>query len=264
MYLSLARLIAHLSAKHGIASTGITSSATTRCRDAPALGAGLVATPTQERIFAGGFLMNQAREFRRQNLMLLVSEDTRFYKPLRYLIPAIGRSDYWIWRSGGIPDGPGAWAKNAPAPDIDLVKRNPMFCAAVPNLLLRKAGKLVPTKGDERYDGGIAAYFSGSTVPAYFSGYDAPFNVRRAKRWARRSRSGVLLGSGYWGAELHHRAMLASCFPPDTSCSPTTEMASTGAIRSSNANASGGSRRVSSRQLDRNFRDDPAVGEGLR
>lgn len=131
--------------------------------------------------------------------MLLVAQDTRLRPGVDYITPAINRSEYWLWKSGIIPDGPGAWAKNAPPPDIDIVKRNPMFCAAVPNLILRKARKRIPSKGDPRFDGGIAAYFSGVYGPGYYSDYDEPFDMHKAKEWAQNTRSGVLIGKGYRG-----------------------------------------------------------------
>ena len=94
-----------------------------------------------------------------------------------------------------------------------MVKSRGLFCAAVPNLVLRKAGKVVPTKGDPCYDGGIAAYFSGLYGAGYFSAYDVPFDLATAKRWARETRSGVLLGKGYWGVSLGNQGHTGILLP---------------------------------------------------
>ncbi len=145
--------------------------------------------------------------------MLYVSEKTRLYKFIRYIEPAIGRAPYWILRNGDVPDGPGAYAYNGPVPDISVVQREGLFCAAVPNLALRRDGKRVPTKGDPRYDGGIAAYFTGVYGPGYFSAYDVPFDLATAKRWARETRSGVLLGMGYWGPSLGNQGHTGILLP---------------------------------------------------
>jgi hypothetical protein len=134
--------------------------------------------------------------------ILTVSEDTRLYKFIRYIEPAVGKALYWTWKGGDVPDGPGAYAFNGPVPDVSVVIERGLFCAAVPNLALRCDGKRVPTKGNPHYDGGIAAYFTGMYGPGYFAAYDVPFNLATAKKWATTTRSGVLLGKGYWGEQL--------------------------------------------------------------
>ncbi|HJQ29201.1 MAG TPA: hypothetical protein VJ827_07650 [Rubrobacter sp.] len=91
--------------------------------------------------------------------MLTVGENTRLYKFIRYIEPAVGKADYWIWKGGDVPDGPGAYAFNGKVPDISVVIKEGLFCAAVPNLAT-------------------------------------------AKKWATETRSGVLLGKGYWGPQL--------------------------------------------------------------
>lgn len=138
---------------------------------------------------------------------------TKFYAALRYIIPAIGWCDYWIWRSGIIPDGPGAWAKNADPPEIEIVKRNPLFCAAVPNLMLRHAGHKIPSRGDDRYDGGIAAYWHGKYGPGWYQGYEEPFNLRKAKEWSEETGSGVLIGHPYWGEALADQGHVGILLP---------------------------------------------------
>ena len=90
-------------------------------------------------------------------------------------------------------------------------------CAAVPNLALRCDGKRIPFRPsfpDRRFDGGIAAYFYGSAFGAgYFTGYDEPFRLARAKRWAKETRSGVLLGKGYDGPQLSQQGHTGILLP---------------------------------------------------
>ena len=75
-----------------------------------------------------------------------------------YLDEIIGTRYEW-WKSGPVPDRGPAWAKNGPPPTPAEVRREGCFCAGVPTLARRAVGLPVPTKGDERYDGGICAYF---------------------------------------------------------------------------------------------------------
>jgi hypothetical protein len=51
-----------------------------------------------------------------------------------------------------------------------------IFCAGVPNLMLRFVGKRVPTFGNDCYDGGTRAYWS------YFDGFHQSFNVQAVRR----------------------------------------------------------------------------------
>jgi hypothetical protein len=148
--------------------------------------------------------------------ILTVSENTRLYKFMRYIEPAVGRADYWVWKGGVVPDGPGAYAFNGPVPDISVVIEHGLFCAAVPNLALRCEGKRVPFRPgfpDPNFDGGIAAYFTGTFGAGYFSAYDVPFNLATAKQWARETRSGVLLGKGYWGPTLANQGHTGILLP---------------------------------------------------
>jgi hypothetical protein len=148
--------------------------------------------------------------------MLTVSKDTRFYKFVRYIEPAVGKAPYWIWQGGDVPDGPGAYAFNGPVPDISVVIQRGLFCAAVPNLALRCVGKRIPFRpgfSDPRYDGGIAAYFTSMYGHGYFSDYDVPFNLATAKKWTRETRSAVLLGRGYWGEQLGNQGHAAILLP---------------------------------------------------
>lgn len=138
--------------------------------------------------------------------MLTVSSETNLYDFIVWIDNIVGRAPYWVWKGGIIPDGPGAYAVNEPIGSRnemrDRIMNRGLFCAAVPNLALRTCGKRIPTKGDPTLDGGIAAYFTGKFGPGYFSNYDEPFNLDKAVRWAQETRSGVLLGQGYWGPEI--------------------------------------------------------------
>jgi hypothetical protein len=148
--------------------------------------------------------------------MLTVSEYTRLYKFILYIEPVIGEASYWVWEDGIVPDGPGAYAVNEPVPDIPVVIDGGIFCAGVPNLALRCDGKRIPFRPNDpdlRYDGGVASYFYGLYGPGYFTGYDVPFDLGTAKRWARRTRSGVLLGKGYWGTALWQQGHVAILLP---------------------------------------------------
>ena len=142
--------------------------------------------------------------------MITAKPGTRFYDALRYIEPAIGRMPYGWWTSGAVPDGAPAYAINAPAPPIRELFGRTIFCAGVPNLMLRRVGKRIPTRGNASFDGGVGAYFWSSLYgPGYFTGYDEPFDLEKAKRWARESRSGVLIGRFYRGSrDQGHVAVL--------------------------------------------------------
>lgn len=148
--------------------------------------------------------------------MLLVSDKTRLYKFIEYIQPAIGNTSYWIWEEGIVPSGPGAYADNAPVPDISEVINGGMFCAGVTNLALRCDGKRIPfSEGSPSpdYDGGVAAYFTGTFGAGYFSAYTEWFDLAKAKQWAQDTLSGVLLGKGYYGSELWNQGHVAILLP---------------------------------------------------
>lgn len=146
-------------------------------------------------------------------MVLKSKAGTRFRTALDYVIPAVGRTDYRWWTSGIVPDGPPAYAVSLPAPDIDYVIREGIFCAGVANIMLRRVGKRIPTRGDHRFDGGTVAYWGNSTFgPGYFTGHDEPFILEKAKRWARETQSGVLLGRRYRDAN-HDQGHVAILLP---------------------------------------------------
>lgn len=120
--------------------------------------------------------------------MITAKEGTNFYKALTYLQPAVGHARYIWWTSGAVPEGPPAYAANKPAPDIETVEKGGIFCAGVPNLMLRRVGKRVATYGNHNFDGGTLAY------QEYFRGFSEPFDLDRALHVAANERSGVLIG----------------------------------------------------------------------
>src|SRR5215217_2302442 len=79
------------------------------------------------------------------------------------------------------------------------------------------AGKSIPTRGNAFYDGGVAAYFYtsafGGLGPGFFTGVDVPFNLARAKKWARETRSGVLIGRCFRGSTLAGQGRVAILLP---------------------------------------------------
>jgi hypothetical protein len=69
-----------------------------------------------------------------------------------------------------------AWAINRRPPTQGLLARHKVFCAGVTNLMLRKVGKRVPTRGNTFFDGGTVAYWS------YFEGFHRPFSLNDVRR----------------------------------------------------------------------------------
>jgi hypothetical protein len=116
-----------------------------------------------------------------------------------------------------VPDGEGAYATNKPLPPVNQLKGKRIFCAGVPNLFRRAAGKNIPTRGNPLYDGGVAAYFYtsafGGLGPGFFSRVDVPFNLAKAKKWARETGSGVLIGRCYRGNTLAGQGHVAILLP---------------------------------------------------
>jgi hypothetical protein len=89
---------------------------------------------------------------------------SRFDEALEWMRPLIGDMPYGWWTHGPVPSGPPAYAQNAKVPGKSQLHGKRIFCAGVPNLLLRHAGKVVPFRPslppDSRrlYDGGTWAY----------------------------------------------------------------------------------------------------------
>lgn len=92
-----------------------------------------------------------------------MAETTNFDRGLDRLERAIGHAPYWFWPPSLaiVPDGPGAYAVNRPLPDQETLHRQMVqegiFCQGVINVIRRANRKVVPTRGDSRYDGGTWA-----------------------------------------------------------------------------------------------------------
>ncbi len=146
-----------------------------------------------------------------------VVDGTNFARGFEYVMQLNNHMKYWVWTHGPVPDGEGAYAANRPLPPAHQLKGNRIFCAGVPNLFRRAAGKSIPTRGNPLYDGGVAAYFYtsafGGLGPGFFSGVDVPFNLARAKKWARETRSGVLIGRHYRSDTLAGQGHVAILLP---------------------------------------------------
>jgi GH25 family lysozyme M1 (1,4-beta-N-acetylmuramidase) len=146
-----------------------------------------------------------------------VIDGTYFAVGFKYVMQLNNRMKYWVWSSGPVPDGEGAYAVDNPLPPVDQLKGRRIFCAGVPNLFRRAAGKRIPTRGNRNFDGGIAAYFYtsafGGLGPGFFSGVDVPFNLATAKKWARETGSGVLIGRCYRGNTLAGQGHVAILLP---------------------------------------------------
>ena len=146
-----------------------------------------------------------------------VIDGTFFAEGFKYVMQLNGRMKYWVWSSGPVPDGEGAYAVDKPLPPVDQLMGKRIFCAGVPNLFRRAAGKSVPTRGNRNFDGGIAAYFYtsafGGLGPGFFSGVDVPFHLATAKKWARETGSGVLIGRSYRNNSLAGQGHVAILLP---------------------------------------------------
>jgi hypothetical protein len=101
---------------------------------------------------------------------------SRFDAALEWINPLVGRMPYGLWTGGCVPSGPPAWAISRPPPPRSYLRGKRIFCAGVPNLMLRFVGKRVPTYGNDCYDGGMVAYWS------YFDGYHERFNLDAVRR----------------------------------------------------------------------------------
>ena len=142
---------------------------------------------------------------------LTAKEGTNFRKGLDYVLPIVGLRDYWVWSGGIVPDGEGMYAVNAPLPPVEQIGN--INCAGLTNLFFRAMGKRIPTRGNPLYDGGVAAYAGGVFGPGYFEGYAEPFDLEKAKGWARDTRCGVLLLRPYLSATLSGQGHVAILLP---------------------------------------------------
>jgi hypothetical protein len=100
---------------------------------------------------------------------------SRLNRALHWLWPLIGEMPYGWWTSGAVPSGAPAYGENRKLPGRNSLRRRTVFCAGVPNLLLRSVGKRVPTAGNPLYDGGTYAY------GVYFRRYSIPYSPSRVQ-----------------------------------------------------------------------------------
>jgi predicted chitinase len=151
--------------------------------------------------------------------LLTAVAGTNFHKGLTYVKPLIGNMLYWVWMGGHVPDGEGMYAVNAPLPPNGALFGRRVNCAGTTNLFFRAAGKRVPTRGNSLFDGGVGAYFDSPSLDpmlgnhGYFHGYDEPFDLQKAKRWAEETRSGVLIGRPYVNETLGGQGHVAVLLP---------------------------------------------------
>lgn len=147
-----------------------------------------------------------------------VVDGTNFAKGYKVALQLLGRQ-YWTWYSGIVPSGEGMYAVNRPLPSPTMIGR--VNCTGLGNIMRRAAGKIVPTRGNENFDGGVAAYFYcpasfpgvGTLGPGFFSGVDVLFNMATAKRWAKETGSGVALGRSYVNNTLPGQGHFAVLLP---------------------------------------------------
>ena len=152
--------------------------------------------------------------------MLTVAPRTRSRALIDYITPMVGRMRYYVWPGGIVPDDHGPYAYNGPAPQLSYLRADPkIYCAGVPNLALRLAGKRIPIAQHQSalYDGGIAAYFGSPMLPqigaGYFAGYTQPFDYNLALKWARETRQLVMIGWRYTGVPLAQQGHVALVLP---------------------------------------------------
>jgi hypothetical protein len=101
---------------------------------------------------------------------------SRLEVALNWIDPLVGKMPYGFWHDGGVPSGSPAWALNRRPPTRGLLSRHKVFCAGVTNLMLRRVGKRVPTRGNAFFDGGTVAYWS------YFHGLHQPFSLNEVRQ----------------------------------------------------------------------------------
>lgn len=78
-----------------------------------------------------------------------------------YVLACRGAKYTW-WYSGPLTEGAPSWSANTPPPDPSEVIADGLFCAAVPNLMLRFLDLTIPYRPSypsEDWDGGVLAYW---------------------------------------------------------------------------------------------------------
>lgn len=151
--------------------------------------------------------------------MRTLKEGSRALKGFLKIEPAIGRVGYYVWPGGVVPPEGGAGASNAPPLPIQrYINYGRVFCAWVPNIMLRTVGKRVPRaeRQSAYYDGGIAAYWGTPSYDigaGYYQGYMHAFDLETALKWAYDDRIPVLIGWKYTGVAVAQQGHVALIMP---------------------------------------------------
>jgi hypothetical protein len=128
---------------------------------------------------------------------------TNFDDGIDYLTPAMENAPYWFWPPALdiVPDGPGAYAVNKDVPPIEEVIEGGVFCAGVVNLIRRANRKVIPTMGDDRYDGGTWAcqHFWHLFMEQFniYSVYPRGTLIGRYFKWAGDPGASIVLDQGH-------------------------------------------------------------------
>lgn len=157
--------------------------------------------------------------------MRTIRDGTRGFAAWKYIEPitvpgVIEDIDYYLWPGGIVPAEGGAGASNQPPKPIGVyIQNGKVFCAWVPNMMMRAVGKRVPIAQFQSayYDGGIAAYWGSASYPqigaGYYAGYAEPFDMETALKWAYDDRAPVLLGWRYVNSGALNQGHVSVLFP---------------------------------------------------
>lgn len=149
-----------------------------------------------------------------------VVDGTNFSIGYKRLMRLKDHMRYEVWQGGNVPEGAMAWAANRILPLVAEMMGQTCACMGVPNIIRRDAGKIIPTRGLSQFDGGVAAYWRtqanfgfGPLGPGFFHEVEEPFDLETAKKWAKESGSGVLIGRSYRNATLPGQGHLSTLLP---------------------------------------------------
>merc|ERR1711865_1333147 len=141
------------------------------------------------------------------------NDDSLLEEALSYVTQLIGTHYGW-WTGGEIPATGPAWAADAPAPPLDVVRNSSVFCAGIPNLMLRRVNGTIPCDGLATPDpecgqccGGTGAY--GRAFKSVQEVFDITKNYPRGTLLGRpyvsvsdQGHTAVMLGQGPNGKVL--------------------------------------------------------------
>ena len=122
---------------------------------------------------------------------------------LEYVTQLVG-TEYERWAGGNISAASPAWAANTPPPAVESIRSTSIFCAGIPNLMLRVIGGTIPclTQSDPDAEcgqccGGTGAYYQ------HYKSVAVPFDIQTV--YPR----GTLLGRAYQSVDHQgHTAVL--------------------------------------------------------